>query len=161
MAPCLRHTSGGKPTERALFSSASVFCMDFSHACVSPLPGGTAPPVEATISSWSVRQLRSETTEPCQLNLGSRLPITANVLGGGQWFPPSHSGPRLPLQACESGRQRLVNKGIFLVRSQDKARRGCAQQAWSHPSPKSPWLYPEQEPCWWHFPISVLTARVI
>lgn len=161
MAPCLRHTGGGKPTERALFSSAGVFCMDFIHAWVFPLPGGTAPPVEATISSWSVGRLRSETTELCQLNLGSRLPITNNVLGGRQWFPSSHSGPRLPLQACQSRRQHLVSKWMFLVRTQDKARRGCSQQARSRPSPKSPWLYPEHEPPWWHFPITVLTARVI
>lgn len=61
-----------------------------------------------------------ETTEHCHLNLGSRLHITDNILGGRQGFPSSHSGPRLPLQACKSWRQHLVTKWRFLVRSQDK-----------------------------------------
>lgn len=134
---CLTHITGGKTTETALFSSARVFCMHFSHACVFPLSGGTAPPVEASaavrvwggLHSWNNRALPAKPWKEIE------------------YYRP-HSGrktviplftPR-PQAASESGRQHLDTSWIFLVRSQDRERRGCAQRWWSQPSPKSPWL---------------------
>lgn len=67
----------------ALFSSAGVFYVHFSHACIFSLTGRTASPVGASAATVGSRYMgrASETTEHCQLNLGSRLCVTGNTLG--------------------------------------------------------------------------------
>ena len=139
MTQYLKHISGGKDhsngfvflSQCILRAFQSCLCIFFDSKNSFSCGAGAA-----TVGSRYMGGA-PETTEHCQLNLGSRLCITGNVLGGREIIPLFTLRPQATSAGLQGGRKHLVTNWIHLVRSHGKEKWGCAQQAWSQPSPKT------------------------